>query len=89
MSSSPSSILLQCELTITVTFTVDASVNWKERPISRRARQLNGEELAKDSMEGWAVLFDPPEKNVRQTRCSHEGEYKGDMEGWAQHSYIM
>lgn len=74
-----------CELT-SVTFTVDASINWKEKPIGRKARP---KDTADDGMEGWAVFFDPPEKNVRQTRCRHESIYKGDMVGWAQHSYSM
>lgn len=71
---------------IPVTFTVNACVNWKEKSIGRKAQPRDTDD---DGMEGWAVVFDPPEKKVRQTRCRHEGIYKGDMSGWAQHNYTM
>lgn len=69
-------------------------MNWKEKPLGRKARPRDVADAADaaddtDSMEGWAVFFDPPEKNVSQARCRHEGVYEGDMAGWAQHSYIM
>lgn len=71
-------------------------MNWKEKPISRKTQPKPQPQPREDAdpddvngMEGWAVLFDPPEKNVRQARCSHEGVYAGDMQGWAQHNYIM